>query len=360
MITLRSFAPAAAPGPGVGRRSPARCSTRPGTDSARVVDRVPDRAEEASNWAPTACDEGCHPSPGSSGMAVERGAFQAAGETGGSTLPCASPRPPMQVIPASTCSMGHGPPHQATTNQVTRSTTTVALRRLQWQEQVPSACAFGRSSDGARRGRCRPIDAIIGANHQCLAIPGAGWRGVQHGERERGPWLSCTASIRVISATVADRGAPAWCAHLAALPGRIRGGNRRHETARGHRGWLEESTIEATLLAQPRRASGVPRHQHDIGHDGTLVAPTGGAAQMAAPVNPGDRLRVGWDRSPVAFSAARLNPWGGQRGCDRRPPRSTTACVDPPRRCRRWAPAVGRTPSRFSVAEGSKGSKTGS
>jgi len=197
------------------------------------------------------------------------------------------PRRPMQVIPAIDLLDGQCVRlHQGDYDQVTRFSDDPVAQALSWQEQGAERLHLV-DLDGARTGE--PMnDAVIRAVTAALAIPVQLGGGVRTAERAE-KLLACGLD-RVILGTVALE-QPELVEQLAERhPGRIVVGIDAKNGKVATRGWIEESSTDASALA--RRFSASPLAAlicTDIATDGTLAGPNleflrGMAEASAVPV----------------------------------------------------------------------------
>ena len=195
--------------------------------------------------------------------------------------------PPMQIIPAIDLLDGQCVRlHQGDYDQVTRFSDDPVAQALSWQHQGAERLHLV-DLDGARTGQ--PVnDSAIRAITAALAIPVQLGEGVRTAERAE-ELLACGLD-RVILGTVALE-QPELVEQLAARhPGRIVVGIDARNGKVATRGWIEESSTEATELA--RRFSRSPLAAlicTDIATDGTLAGPNldflgAMAASSAVPV----------------------------------------------------------------------------
>ena len=181
------------------------------------------------------------------------------------------PRRPMQVIPAIDLLEGQCVRlHQGDYDQVTRFSDDPVAQALSWQRQGAERLHLV-DLDGAKTGQ--PVnDAAIKAITAALAIPVQLGGGVRSAERAE-ELLACGLD-RVILGTVALE-QPELVEQLAARhPGQIVVGIDAKNGKVATRGWIEESSTEATDLA--RRFSASPLAAlicTDIATDGTLAGP---------------------------------------------------------------------------------------
>jgi phosphoribosylformimino-5-aminoimidazole carboxamide ribotide isomerase len=197
------------------------------------------------------------------------------------------PSRPMQVIPAIDLLDGQCVRlHQGDYDQVTRFSDDPVAQALSWQEQGAERLHLV-DLDGARTGE--PVnDAVIRAVTAALAIPVQLGGGVRTAERAE-ELLACGLD-RVILGTVALE-QPELVEQLAKRhPGRIVVGIDARNGKVATRGWIEESSTDASALA--RRFSASPLAAlicTDIATDGTLAGPNleflrGMAEASAVPV----------------------------------------------------------------------------
>jgi phosphoribosylformimino-5-aminoimidazole carboxamide ribotide isomerase len=177
----------------------------------------------------------------------------------------------MQVIPAIDLLDGHCVRlHQGDYDRVTRFSDDPVAQALEWQRQGATRLHLV-DLDGARRGEpCN--DGAVRAITAALSIPvqlGGGVRTAERAEELLGWGLD-----RVILGTVAIED-PALVRTLAARhPGRIVVGIDAKEGKVATRGWIEQSTVEATALAASLDDTGVAAIiSTDIATDGTLAGP---------------------------------------------------------------------------------------
>jgi phosphoribosylformimino-5-aminoimidazole carboxamide ribotide isomerase len=160
--------------------------------------------------------------------------------------------------------------HQGDYDQVTRFSDDPVAQALEWQRQGARRLHLV-DLDGARSGE--PVnDAVVRAITAALTIPvqlGGGVRSFARAE----DLLACGLD-RVILGTVAIEN-PDLVRQLAARhPGRIVVGIDARDGKVATRGWLRESTVEATALAASFEGSGVAAIiSTDIATDGTLAGP---------------------------------------------------------------------------------------
>jgi phosphoribosylformimino-5-aminoimidazole carboxamide ribotide isomerase len=178
---------------------------------------------------------------------------------------------PMQVIPAIDLLDGHCVRlHQGDYDQVTRFSDDPVAQALAWQRQGAERLHLV-DLDGARTGK--PVnDQVVKAITASLRIPVQLGGGVRSADRAR-ELLACGLD-RVILGTVALE-QPELVDDLARRhPGRIVVGIDARNGKVATRGWIEESTVDATALAQRFAASGIAAIiSTDIATDGTLAGP---------------------------------------------------------------------------------------
>ena len=182
------------------------------------------------------------------------------------------PQPPaMQIIPAIDLLDGHCVRlHQGDYDQVTRFSDDPVAQALSWQKQGARRLHLV-DLDGARSGE--PVnDSAIKAITAALEIPVQLGGGVRSAERAE-ELLACGLD-RVILGTVALE-QPELVETLAARhPGRIVVGIDAKNGKVATRGWLEESSTDASALAQRFSASPLAALIcTDIATDGTLAGP---------------------------------------------------------------------------------------
>jgi phosphoribosylformimino-5-aminoimidazole carboxamide ribotide isomerase len=178
---------------------------------------------------------------------------------------------PMHVIPAIDLLDGQCVRlHQGDYDQVTRFSDDPVAQALSWQHQGARRLHLV-DLDGARTGQ--PVnDAVVKAITTALSIPvqlGGGVRSAARAEE----LLACGLD-RVILGTVALE-QPELVEELAAChPGRVVVGIDARNGRVATRGWIEESSTEATDLARRFSASGIAAIiSTDIATDGTLAGP---------------------------------------------------------------------------------------
>ncbi len=177
----------------------------------------------------------------------------------------------MQIIPAIDLLDGQCVRlHQGDYDRVTRFSDDPVAQALAWQRQGAERLHLV-DLDGARSGV--PLnDAAVRAITAALTIPVQLGGGVRSAERAE-ELLDCGLD-RVILGTVAIEN-PGLVRELASRhPGRIVVGIDARGGRVATRGWLEESTVEATALAASFEGSGVAAIvSTDIATDGTLAGP---------------------------------------------------------------------------------------
>ena len=177
----------------------------------------------------------------------------------------------MQIIPAIDLLDGHCVRlHQGDYDQVTRFSDDPVAQALDWQRQGAQRLHLV-DLDGARTGE--PVnDQAIRAITAALSIPvqlGGGVRTAARAEE----LLACGLD-RVILGTVALEQPELVDALASRHPGRIVVGIDAKNGKVATRGWIEESSTEATDLARRFAASGVAAIiSTDIATDGTLAGP---------------------------------------------------------------------------------------
>ena len=186
----------------------------------------------------------------------------------------------MQIIPAIDLLDGHCVRlHQGDYDQVTRFSDDPVAQALDWQRQGAQRLHLV-DLDGARTGQA-VNDQVVKAITAALNIPvqlGGGVRTAARAEE----LLACGLD-RVILGTVALE-QPALVDDLAGRhPGRVVVGIDARNGKVATRGWIEESSTEATALAQRFAASGVAAIiSTDIATDGTLAGPNLNALRAMA------------------------------------------------------------------------------
>ena len=181
------------------------------------------------------------------------------------------PAPSMQVIPAIDLLDGQCVRlHQGDYDQVTRFSDDPVAQALSWQQQGARRLHLV-DLDGARSGE--PVnDAAIKAITAALTIPVQLGGGVRNAERAE-ELLACGLD-RVILGTVALEQPDLVDALASRHPGRIVVGIDAKNGKVATRGWIEESSTEATDLARRFSASGIAAIiSTDIATDGTLAGP---------------------------------------------------------------------------------------
>lgn len=178
---------------------------------------------------------------------------------------------PMQVIPAIDLLEGQCVRlHQGDYDQVTRFSSDPVAQALSWQEQGAERLHLV-DLDGARTGQ--PVnDAVVKAITAALTIPVQLGGGVRTAERAD-ELLACGLE-RVILGTAALE-QPELVAQLAGRhPGRVVVGIDARNGKVATRGWIEESSTEATDLARCLSAHPIAAIiSTDIATDGTLAGP---------------------------------------------------------------------------------------
>ena len=181
------------------------------------------------------------------------------------------PLPPMQVIPAIDLLDGHCVRlHQGDYDQVTRFSDDPVAQALAWQQQGAQRLHLV-DLDGAKSGK--PVtDAAVKASTSALSIPVQLGGGVRTAERAA-ELLACGLD-RVILGTVALEQPDLVDKLAAAYPGQIVVGIDAKNGKVATRGWIEESSTEATDLARRFSQSGIAAIiSTDIATDGTLAGP---------------------------------------------------------------------------------------
>ena len=177
----------------------------------------------------------------------------------------------MQIIPAIDLLEGHCVRlHQGDYEQVTRFSNDPVAQALAWQHQGAQRLHLV-DLDGAKSGQ--PVnDAAVKAITAALSIPVQLGGGVRTADRAA-ELLSCGLD-RVILGTVAVEQPELVDLLAAAYPGQIVVGLDAKNGKVATRGWIEESSIEATALAQRFSQSGIAAIiSTDIATDGTLAGP---------------------------------------------------------------------------------------
>ena len=181
------------------------------------------------------------------------------------------PLPPMQVIPAIDLLDGHCVRlHQGDYDQVTRFSDDPVAQALAWQQQGAQRLHLV-DLDGAKSGN--PVnDGAVKAITSALSIPVQLGGGVRTAERAA-ELLACGLD-RVILGTVALEQPDLVDKLAAAHPGRVVVGIDAKNGKVATRGWIEESSTEATDLARRFSQSGIAAIiSTDIATDGTLAGP---------------------------------------------------------------------------------------
>ena len=177
----------------------------------------------------------------------------------------------MQIIPAIDLLEGHCVRlHQGDYDQVTRFSNDPVAQALAWQHQGAQRLHLV-DLDGAKSGQ--PVnDAAVKAITAALSIPVQLGGGVRTADRAA-ELLSCGLD-RVILGTVAVEQPELVDQLAAAYPGQIVVGLDAKNGKVATRGWIEESSIKATELAQRFSQSGIAAIiSTDIATDGTLAGP---------------------------------------------------------------------------------------
>jgi phosphoribosylformimino-5-aminoimidazole carboxamide ribotide isomerase len=178
---------------------------------------------------------------------------------------------PMQIIPAIDLLDGHCVRlHQGDYGQVTRFSDDPVAQALAWQEQGAQRLHLV-DLDGAKSGE--PVnDGAVKAITSALSIPVQLGGGVRTAERAA-ELLGCGLD-RVILGTVALEQPELVDELAAAYPGKIVVGIDAKNGKVATRGWIEESSTEATALAKRFNTSGIAAIiSTDIATDGTLAGP---------------------------------------------------------------------------------------
>ena len=160
--------------------------------------------------------------------------------------------------------------HQGDYDQVTRFSDDPVAQALSWQRQGARRLHLV-DLDGARSGQ--PLnDQTVKAITAALDIPVQLGGGVRTAERAE-ELLACGLE-RVILGTVALEQPDLVDALASRHPGRIVVGIDARDGRVATRGWIEESSTEATVLAQRFATSGIAAIiSTDIATDGTLAGP---------------------------------------------------------------------------------------
>jgi len=178
---------------------------------------------------------------------------------------------PMQIIPAIDLLDGHCVRlHQGDYGQVTRFSDDPVAQALAWQKQGALRLHLV-DLDGAKSGQ--PVnDVAVKAITRALSIPVQLGGGVRTAERAA-ELLQCGLE-RVILGTVALEQPELVDELAAAYPGKIVVGIDAKNGKVATRGWIEESSTEATALARRFNSSGIAAIiSTDIATDGTLAGP---------------------------------------------------------------------------------------
>jgi phosphoribosylformimino-5-aminoimidazole carboxamide ribotide isomerase len=173
--------------------------------------------------------------------------------------------------------------HQGDYDRVSRFGDDPVAQALEWQRQGARRLHLV-DLDGARSGE--PVnDAVVRAIAAALSIPVQLGGGVR--SAERAGQLLASGLDRVILGTVAVE-QPELVRTLAARhPGRIVVGIDARDGKVATRGWIEQSSVEATELAADLRHSGVAGIiSTDIATDGTLQGPNLEALRRMALASP--------------------------------------------------------------------------
>jgi phosphoribosylformimino-5-aminoimidazole carboxamide ribotide isomerase len=173
--------------------------------------------------------------------------------------------------------------HQGDYDRVSRFGDDPVAQALEWQRQGARRLHLV-DLDGARSGE--PVnDAVVRAIAAALSIPvqlGGGIRSA-----ERAAQLLDSGLDRVILGTVAVEQPHLVRALAARYPGRIVVGIDARNGKVATRGWIEQSSVEATELAAGLRHSGVAAIiSTDIATDGTLAGPNLEALRRMALASP--------------------------------------------------------------------------
>jgi len=178
---------------------------------------------------------------------------------------------PMQIIPAIDLLDGHCVRlHQGDYGQVTRFSDDPVAQALAWQKKGALRLHLV-DLDGAKSGQ--PVnDVAVKAITRALSIPVQLGGGVRTAERAA-ELLQCGLE-RVILGTVALEQPELVDELAAAYPGKIVVGIDAKNGKVATRGWIEESSTEATALARRFNSSGIAAIINtDIATDGTLAGP---------------------------------------------------------------------------------------
>ncbi len=190
---------------------------------------------------------------------------------------------PMQIIPAIDLLDGHCVRlHQGDYGQVTRFSDDPVAQALAWQEQGAQRLHLV-DLDGAKSGQ--PVnDGAVKAIASALSIPVQLGGGVRTAERAA-ELLGCGLD-RVILGTVALEKPELVDELAAAYPAKIVVGIDAKNGKVATRGWIEESSTEATALAKRFNTSGIAAIiSTDIATDGTLAGPNLEALRAMAEVS---------------------------------------------------------------------------
>uniref|UniRef100_UPI0040485ADF 1-(5-phosphoribosyl)-5-[(5- phosphoribosylamino)methylideneamino]imidazole-4- carboxamide isomerase n=1 Tax=Cyanobium sp. TaxID=2164130 RepID=UPI0040485ADF len=177
----------------------------------------------------------------------------------------------MQIIPAIDLLDGHCVRlHQGDYGQVTRFSDDPVAQALAWQDQGAQRLHLV-DLDGAKSGE--PLnDGAVKAITSALAIPVQLGGGVRTADRAA-ELLGCGLD-RVILGTVALEQPELVDELAAAYPGKIVVGIDAKNGKVATRGWIEESSTEATALAKRFNTSGIAAIiSTDIATDGTMAGP---------------------------------------------------------------------------------------
>ncbi|MFN7677557.1 MAG: 1-(5-phosphoribosyl)-5-[(5-phosphoribosylamino)methylideneamino]imidazole-4-carboxamide isomerase [Cyanobacteriota bacterium] len=160
--------------------------------------------------------------------------------------------------------------HQGDYSQVTTFSDEPLTQALDWQRQGAQRLHVV-DLDGARRGE--PVnDAVVRSITEALSIPVQLGGGVRTGERAE--QLLALGLDRVILGTLAVEEPAVVCRLAERHPGRIVVGIDARDGRVATRGWLRDSTVEATDLARRFEGTGVAALiTTDIATDGTLAGP---------------------------------------------------------------------------------------
>ena len=178
---------------------------------------------------------------------------------------------PMQIIPAIDLLDGHCVRlHQGDYGQVTRFSDDPVAQALAWQKKGALRLHLV-DLDGAKSGQ--PVnDVAVKAITRALSIPVQLGGGVRTAERAA-ELLQCGLE-RVILGTVALEQPELVDELAAAYPGKIVVGIDAKNGKVATRGWIEDSSTEATALARRFNSSGIAAIiSTDIATDGTLAGP---------------------------------------------------------------------------------------